>query len=92
MRAAQSKGKVDLLALWPESWFAHGDGGFVVTPAPVWLVQCKTGSARMSPADRDALRELAEQTGAVPVLAEPGKNGRGVIFTNLRNLKEIPNS
>lgn len=79
MRAAQSKGKVDLLALWVSS------GLLVPTP---WLVQCKTGSARMSPADRNDLITLAQQTGGLPVLAEPGPKNRGVAFTNLTT-KEI---
>lgn len=79
MRAAQSKGKVDLLTLWPieEPWFQYP-----------WLVQCKTGSARMSPADRNDLITLAQQVGGLPVLAEPGPKNRGVVFTNI-DTKEI---
>lgn len=79
MRAAQSKGAADLAAFWPteEDW------------ASVWLVQCKTGSARMS---REAKREfvdLAWKTGARPVLAQPGKNGRGIQFIDLQAEEEI---
>ncbi len=70
MRAAQSKGIVDLAVFWPDESLD-------------WFVQCKTGSARMSPADRKQLVELAHAAGAVPVLAQPGKNGRGVEFTVL---------
>lgn len=82
MRAAQSKGKVDLLALWPKDGQVI-DGFLIQIAHPPWLVQCKSGSARMSPADRDDLITLAQQTGGVPVLAEPGPKNRGVVFTNL---------
>lgn len=86
MRAAQSKGKVDLLTLWPgDDPLNEGE----VFPNRPWLVQCKTGTARMSPADREALKEIAAQTGAIPVLAQPGKNGRGVQFINLITNEEI---
>jgi len=94
MRAAQSKGKIDLLALWPVQ-LCNGDGCYVGcqecgAPAePPWLVQCKTGTARMSKQDKHDLVSLALKTGAVAVLAEPGKNGRGVLFTNLHTDKEI---
>lgn len=83
MRAAQSKGKVDLLALWPLPLHAR-----VIGLSAVWLVQCKTGSARMSGADKQDLIDLAQATGGVPVLAEPGPKNRGVVFTNLRT-KEV---
>ena len=72
MRAAQSKGKVDLLALW--------SCDLELKP---WVVQCKTGTARMSPADRYSLKDIAAETGVLPVLAQPGKNNRGVQFINL---------
>lgn len=87
MRAAQSKGKVDLLALFQPDyvqeldWSGHPVRDWAVPS--IWLVQCKTGSARMSPADRHDLITLAQQTGGVPVLAEPGPKNRGVVFTNL---------
>lgn len=80
MRAAQSKGKVDLLALWDSEKRAD---------SRPWLVQCKTGTARMSRADKEELMLLALRADSVPVLAEPGKNGRGVVFTNLATAKEI---
>lgn len=75
MRAAQSKGAADLAAFWPPV--------SKYTVAPPWLVQCKTGSARMSKEAKRVLAELATACGASAVLAEPGKNGRGVIFTRL---------
>lgn len=87
MRAAQSKGAADLIALWPQ-----GLPGFKVGIQPVWLVQCKYsihGGGRISPAERTVLRELANVTGAIPVQATPGKNGRGVVFTNLNSMEEI---
>lgn len=80
MRAAQSKGAADLAALWPaDEW---GDSN-------IWLVQCKTGSARMSPQARHDFIQLAIETGAAAVLAQPGKNGRGVQFIDLHTDKEI---
>lgn len=93
MRAAQSKGKVDLLALWP---FRIPDGEVGchecgASPQP-WLVQCKYsihGGGRLSPGEGAELVELAAQTGGVPVFARPGKNGRGVVFIDLQNEEEI---
>lgn len=86
MRAAQSKGIADLVALWPT-------GAFPVTVSPYllkpWLVQCKTGTARMKPAEIDVLKETARACGAVPVLAEPGPKNRGVKFTNLYSMEEL---
>jgi hypothetical protein len=87
MRAAQSKGAVDLLALWPAMVSPRYDP----LPQP-WLVQCKYsihGGGTISPAERETLRGLATQTGAVPVVATPGKNGRGVTFINLKTNEEI---
>lgn len=78
MRAAQSKGKADLLALFPYDDYARC--------GIHWLVQCKYsihGGGRLSPGEGADLVELANQTGGVPVLARPGKNGRGVEFINL---------
>jgi len=77
MRAAQSKGKADLAVFWP---VVNPISGF---PEPHWLVQCKTGSARMSPADRASLIEVADAVGCLAVLAQPGPKGRGVEFTHL---------
>jgi len=80
MRAAQSKGLVDLLALWP-----HTGSGW---PNHPWLVQAKYsihGGGYLPPAERELLRDLAARIGAVPVFARPGKNGRGVEFINLND-------
>lgn len=82
MRAAQSKGIVDLLALWPLPEDRYGDRPI---PQP-WLVQAKYsvhGGGFLAAAEAEVLRDLAERTGALPVLARPGKNGRGVEFINL---------
>lgn len=83
MRAAQSKGIADLAAFWPVAAWA---GEAQLKP---WLVQCKMGSARMKPAEVDVLKETANACGAVPVLAEPGPNNRGVKFTNLYSMEEL---
>jgi hypothetical protein len=80
VRAAQSKGQVDLAAFWPVT---RVEGRWP------WLVQCKTGTARMSREAKQALVQLALETDAVAVLAEPGKNGRGVVFTDLHTEMEI---
>ena len=80
MRAAQSKGAIDLLALFPRP-FVYIDA--VEKP---WLVQCKysvKGGGRLSAHDEIELVALADAINAVPVLARPGKNGRGVEFVNL---------
>jgi hypothetical protein len=87
MRAAQSKGKADLIALWPAT--AHdgwpGPNGCPPVYRPrVWIVQCKTGSARMSKAEKQEFADLADATGTVAMLAEPGPNNRGVVFTPLQ--------
>jgi hypothetical protein len=86
MRAAQSKGIVDLLALWPlEESGVYGETRFRTRRHP-WLVQAKysvKGGGTISPADRAKLIALADATGAVPVTAMPGKNGRGIEFINL---------
>jgi len=82
MRAAQSKGAADLLALWSPDWWRTAE-------APVWAIQCKRGTGRLAPTERDTLLDLAERTGAVPVLAKTGANGRGVVFTDLRTGEPI---
>lgn len=85
MRAAQSKGAADLIALWPKDEFVYyGIGG----RAP-WLVQCKRGTGRISPAEREILKNIAREAGAVPVQALPGPNGRGVVFTDLNSMEEL---
>jgi hypothetical protein len=93
MRAAQSKGIVDLLALWPRTMWdpLTADGTWIRQRRP-WLVQCKysvKGGGTISPADRTELIALADATGAVPVTAMPGKNGRGIEFINLHTKGSI---
>lgn len=80
MRAAQSKGVADLAAFWP---ITRPEGRWP------WLIQCKTGVARMSPQEKKDLVQLALETDTIAVLAEPGKNGRGVILTDLHTETEI---
>jgi len=82
MRAAQSKGKADLIALFPHEG-ATQYTEYVRLPV-VWIVQCKTGSARMSKAEKQEFAELADATGSIAMLAEPGPNNRGVVFTPLQ--------
>lgn len=92
MRAAQSKGIADLLALWPliENP-VYGEGRYELR-AP-WLVQAKytitEKRAFLSAMERESLIALAEATGGVPVLARPGPKGRGVEFINLYNRELI---
>jgi hypothetical protein len=90
MRAAQSKGIVDLLVLWPHP---QAETGILIDPHPSpWLVQCKysvKGGGTISPADRAELIALADATGAVPVTAMPGKSGRGIEFVNLHTKGSI---
>lgn len=66
-RAAGSKGKVDLFAFKP--------GQFL-------FVQCKA-DGRCDPAEWDRLVELASWVGALPILAQNGPRGRGVVYTHL---------
>lgn len=75
MRAAQSRGSADLVALFPKDHFDN-------LPV-VWLVQCKRGTARMNPDERQRLIRIGVDTGASTYLAEPGENGRGVKFTHI---------
>lgn len=93
MRAAQSKGIVDLLALWPRTtWDPASTDGRWIRKRPPWLVQAKYsihGGGTISPADRAELTALASLTGAVPVVATPGKNGRGIEFINLYTKEPI---
>lgn len=74
MRAAQSKGVADLAAFWH---LEH------------WLVQCKTGTARMSKQEKHDFVELALKTGTRAVLAQPRKGKRGIEFIDLHTNKEI---
>jgi len=78
VRSAGSKTKIDLVALFdiiesPTVWGASGD---------VWLVQCKR-DGRLPAAERDALLDIAERTGASAYHAHTGPNGRGVEFTTI---------
>ena len=102
MRAAQSKGIADLLALWPKhegKYLTLEDGreivllrehGFVKRP---WLVQVKysiTGKGgRLSAHEEIELIALADLTGGIPVLATQGPKGRGVVFTDLRTKEQL---
>ena len=79
MRAAQSKGAADLIALWP---------GRRVAGDAVWLIQCKR-DGRLPKKEREVLLDIAARTGTLPVLAKTGPNGRGVVFINLYDDKEI---
>jgi len=76
MRAASSKGAADLIALWPATFYD-------TTHMQVWLVQCKRGKGRLTALDAEELIAIGHETGAVPVLARPGANGRGVEFSFL---------
>lgn len=78
MRAAQSKGKADLMVLWPDlgEYIPH-----------VWIVQCKR-DGRLPRAEREALLEIEEATGALAYLAKTGPNGRGVVFERLQRSTE----
>lgn len=95
MRAAQSKGIVDLLALWPaEIGFESNDlDEFTVGLEPPWLVQVKYSikgkAGRLSAHDEIELIAVADATGGIPVLATQGPKGRGVVFTNLRTKEQI---
>jgi hypothetical protein len=93
MRAAQSKGIVDLLALWPRETIADPSTGYGYrTQRHPWLVQCKysiEGGGYLPAHEEIELVALAVATGAVPVLARPGKNGRGVEFIDVRTKKEL---
>lgn len=82
MRAASSKGAADLIVLWQGGMDATGDC------ARAWLVQAKR-DGRLPKAEREELVALASNTGSIPVLAKTGKNGRGVQFINLIDMKEL---
>ena len=84
MRAAQSKGAADLLALLPH----RGSCGTFHDVANVWLIQCKR-DGRLPKKEREVLLDIAARTGTIPVLAKTGPNGRGVVFINLYDDKEI---
>lgn len=83
MRAAQSKGAADLAAFWPVDM--HGPW----ESESQWLVQCKTGTARMSPAAKREFVQLALDTGTRAVLAQPRKGKPGIQFIDLSTEEEI---
>lgn len=93
MRAAQSKGVADLLALWPAEDIDTDDFSWPGAPQPPWIVQVKysiTGkSGRISTREVEELLYLADATGAIPVLATQGPKGRGVVFTDLRTKEQL---
>lgn len=93
MRAAQSKGIVDLLALWPIEWHKDGFGIPYRTQQTMWLIQVKYSikgkAGRLSAHDEIELIAVADATGGIPVLATQGPKGRGVVFTNLRTKEQI---
>jgi len=72
-------GVVDLVALRHPMTLRHG--------APVWFVQCKT-NGYLEPAERSALRALAQHNAAWPKVAtweKPAKGPRRVTFRNLED-------
>jgi Holliday junction resolvase len=74
VRAAGSHGEADLLAL---------------KLGRVWLVQCKR-SGRLDPPEWNALCQLAEELGAVAVLAAPHRTNRRATFHQLTGRKVLP--
>lgn len=76
VRAAGSKGKIDLVILWPalESYMVWPN------PGDVWLVQCKR-DGKLPADEREALLDIAARTGHAVYTAEPGPGNRGVVFT-----------
>lgn len=79
LRSAGSKTKVDLLALFPRidtpmMWNTQGD---------VWIVQCKR-DGKLPAAERDALLDIATETGALAYHAHTGRDGKGVEFTPIK--------
>jgi hypothetical protein len=66
VRAAQSKGKVDLAVFWPRY-------------EPPWLVQCKR-DGRLPADEQEALIDIAERSNTFAVHAYAGPKGRGVEF------------
>ena len=68
IRSAQSKGKVDLAAFWP-----------LVADSQPWLVQCKR-DGKLSHDEGNDLVAIADEVGALALLAYAGPKGRGVEF------------
>lgn len=72
VRAAGSHGLTDVLAISP-IWEN--------TPQSILFIQCKTGKARMSPADRERLYTDSLRWGAQPIQAVP--DGSLITFQQL---------
>jgi hypothetical protein len=68
-RSSGSRGKVDVFSIGTPSdrWLKWGR-------PTVLLIQCKITNPLISPADRRALRDLAERAGALPLVAYSGKD------------------
>jgi len=81
MRAASSKGAADLIALWPVEFVTVEDGGYRTQRRP-WLIQCKL-HGKLPRAEREELVRIARAVRAIPMHAQTGPKGRGVVFTNL---------
>lgn len=78
MRAAQSKGVFDLIAL-----FGVENPGTVVETVPhVMLIQCKR-DGRLAHHEKMECLKVARACGQAAYLAKAGPNGRGVIFERL---------
>jgi hypothetical protein len=69
-RSSGSRGKVDVFSIGP---LRHYEAG-ASPDAELLLVQCKITNPLISPADRRALRDLAERAGALPLVAYSGKD------------------
>ena len=82
LRAAQSKGIVDLLALFPPAARCTECAMKGLFQPVIWLVQAKR-DGRLPAHEEIELRAVAEAAGAVPVLAQTGPKGRGVQFVFL---------
>ena len=77
MRAAQSKGAADLIALFT------GNGKVNYPGARVYLVQCKR-DGKLPRAEREKLWTLARETGTTPVHAFQGPRGTPVVIEYIR--------
>jgi|TARA_R110000824_G_scaffold131493_3_gene293537 hypothetical protein len=70
MRAAQSKGAADLIALFPRDEWGE---------SKVFVVQCKR-DGKLPRAERVKLCSIAKDTGTVPVHAYQGPRGTPVVI------------
>ena len=88
MRAAQSKGPADLIALFPSFYYLSSLSYYPpqlwidVCLHPVWLVQCKT-DGKLPKSERDVLLNLADQTHAAAIHAYKGPRGTPVVLDRL---------